>query len=78
MIPTRVEARQLLEWDGIRDLYHVYAGHKLLIKIRPESICFSANNAKQFINVLEGRVSDLIPSQQSRINKLLNQLRDFQ
>ena len=42
------------------------------------SVCFNKNNAKEFIEVLENRVSYLNPSQQTRINKLLKKLRGLQ
>ena len=41
------------------------------------SICFCENNANEFIEVLEKRVSHLSSSQQSRVNKLIRKLRDL-
>jgi hypothetical protein len=38
------------------------------------SVCFNSENAAVFIEVLEKRISYLTPSQQKRINKLINQL----
>ncbi|MCL2492838.1 MAG: hypothetical protein FWF33_02200 [Clostridiales bacterium] len=42
------------------------------------SVCFSGANAGRFIEVLEKRKSDLTPSQQTRINKLLKKLHSLQ
>ena len=42
------------------------------------SVCFSSNNANEFIEVLENRLSYLTPPQQNRINKLLRKLRSLQ
>jgi len=39
------------------------------------SVCFNSNNAKDFIAVLENRMPYLTSSQQTRVNKLLKQLR---
>lgn len=38
------------------------------------SICFNKGNAKAFIDMLEKRKSDLSPSQQTRVNRLLKKL----
>ena len=42
------------------------------------SVCFSSDNANEFIEVLENRMSYLTPPQQNRINKLLRKLRGLQ
>ena len=41
------------------------------------SICFNKENAKSFVEVLETRKSDLVTSQQTRVNKLLKKLALF-
>ena len=42
------------------------------------SVCFSSENAKEFIEIFEERVSYLTPPQQNRINKLLKKLHSLQ
>jgi len=39
------------------------------------SVCFNSSNANAFVEVLEERLPDLTPSQQTRVNKLLRHLR---